>query len=265
MNWRDRAALRRTQGTATPRYETPFLDEAHHPAPVSHNPFADDRSGYQRGYTNAGYSNPVGRRQPVARAQNTLPLLNELRTSTVPAISAQYGDHRRLAMQLADTVLSVFGLRLPPINWTAGDDAHALGQQITIGNRLAQSLSLPALTQLLLHEAGHVHEGHANIATGLILRSLVETGHLSPQMYNAMMRDEERVADVYAAIGAWMFDPHERPGMANWLLSLGHPQTDTHPSSRERAAMIQAIVRALDSAVYNGLFDAAPDPWAFGD
>lgn len=183
----------------------------------------------------------------------SLSLLNEVRTGVVPSISQAYGDHRALAMQLANAVLSALGLRLPSIAWTQGDDAYALGNKIVIGNRLAQSLPLPALTQLILHEAGHVHEGHANVATGLILQALVQNGHLDPRAYNAMMRDEERVADVYAAIGAWMFDPGERPGLATWLAGLGHPETDTHPASRERAMMIEAIVRALDAALYSGL------------
>jgi hypothetical protein len=164
-------------------------------------------------------------------------------------------------MQLANAVLGVFGLRMPNVSWTHGTDAYALGNQIVIGVELARSLSLPALAQLLLHEAGHVHEGHADVATGLFLRALVEQGHLSRSLYNAMMRDEERVADIYAAIGAWMFDPSDRPGLATWLDGLGHPTTDTHPASRERSMLIQAIVRALDDAVFNN----SQTPWAFGD
>jgi hypothetical protein len=183
---------------------------------------------------------------------------------------------RDAAENLAQAVLQALNLHLPPIQWLPNsDDAYALGGRIYMGENLARQLSLPALAQILLHEAGHVHEGHADPSVNFFLAALRDNGYLSEAQYNRMMRDDERVADVYAAIGAWMFDPGERPAMGDWLVSHGHGMTATHPSGAERARNMQMIVAALDAALVAGALDqgmhvfgdpeAHEDPWAFGD
>lgn len=161
------------------------------------------------------------------------------------------GERLSAAVNLARGALAHLGLSMPEVRVVRGtQDAYASGHAIFIGSELARRTRVTTLAQILMHEAGHVHEGHSGIAGGL-LQALQQAGLVDRRTYNDLMRDEERVADVYAALGAWLFDPNRHePAIARWFAHLDARQSDTHPDSLERAFTVTLIVQALDALVH---------------
>jgi uncharacterized protein YjbI with pentapeptide repeats len=159
------------------------------------------------------------------------------------------------AIEIVREVLALMGLEMPDIVLAPNSsDAHAQGTTITIGDQLVASLSVNALAQVLAHEAGHIYEGHTGLANSLI-QAMYEAGLLTTEQYNELMRNDERVADVWAAVTAWLTDPNDIAGFVEFLTALDEPESSTHPDSRERAQNVQALFEALNQATAEAFFE----------
>jgi hypothetical protein len=163
-----------------------------------------------------------------------------------PARASYAEDQLADALNLSAAALTFFGLELPPVEVVPNDNnAYALNDTIYIGEQLLTSLSPEALAEIVLHEVGHIAEEHGvqDALTGY----LNAIGLLPDDVYQEMVRDGERVADAYAAFGAWLFDPNpEWPAISEWLMQNYAPETPTHPDSAERALSVSLISTALD-------------------
>lgn len=170
------------------------------------------------------------------------------------------GARKVLAERTAAAVFSAFGVPFPPVVWLPGsEEAYTQGGQIYMGERLAETLDVRTLSQILAHEAGHVHEGHTGPVNAL-LAAMHEAKLIPTEVYDAMMRDDEHVADMYGAVVAWMTGDHGAPGLAEWLGRMDMPQTASHPGSSDRIAGIQAMIGFLEAAdVAQSFLDASGD------
>lgn len=202
----------------------------------------------------------------VAPQVATLARARQLSASlSLQAANARPGDVAAkvaAAEEMARVGLSLFGVDLPPVHWAPGSDAaHATRQRITIGLNFARSVDVHALTQVLMHEAGHVLEGHVGVV-GQLVQGLYQAGAIDRSTYEALNHSDELSADVYSAVGAWLFDPDPHvPASARWHVDNDDAPSPTHPSSQNRAVLLTALYNGLNAAtayvLAAGIGDAA--------
>lgn len=160
------------------------------------------------------------------------------------------------AIELAEEVLKQIGVPMPPVHIVPGTtDAFTRADGIFLGDRLAETLSASGVAQVLLHEVGHVYEGHVD-RLSQVVDALYQLGLIDGAEYQRYSHDQEHAADVWAAVGAWMLDPNPAwPEISQWFWNAGWPDSSTHPDSQGRALRIAAWVADLYDLEDSGFFD----------
>jgi hypothetical protein len=165
-----------------------------------------------------------------------------------PSASADLSDASAktdVATAMASAMMEALGTTLPPVVVVDGSNAAAQGDTIYVGKALIDSLDAITLAEIIGHEAGHVTEGHTGPEAAM-WDALRDAGVIPPEM--ADPKDDERVADVYAGLLAYLFDGRDEPGISTWLRSLNQDEDPTHPASGDRADAINTLVDALHDA-----------------
>lgn len=159
------------------------------------------------------------------------------------------------AIDMVHWVFDEMGVALPNIVIEPGSDgAWTQNGSIHIGENLAYQLPDYGIAQVIMHEAGHIYEGHTGIV-GEAIEQLFKDGLISRELYEHFLHEDEYEADLWGALGAWAFDPNPAwPAMAQWLWDMDAPPSDSHPGSRERAELIADTVADLYTVETNGFF-----------
>lgn len=157
---------------------------------------------------------------------------------------------------MADQVLEFLGVDLPNIVVLPQTyDAYAKDNIIYIGDQMIAARDTMTLSQILLHEAGHIYEGHTGLIND-VMDSLLSEGLLTAEQHSEILRNDELAADVYAAIGSWLLEPGvEVSSFSQYLDQRNEPPSDTHPSSEERIELVENIIDALTLAEASGTFE----------
>src|SRR5688572_2722 len=163
-------------------------------------------TGRDYGSRNAGFrADPFGGGSPaLASFEQSMRRALAPHRGAMRAAEASRDPYERLngALQIASAAAAVMGVPMSPVQMIRGGNAYADGRRILFGAELAATLPVKTLAQILLHEAGHNHAGHANPATDFVVRLLLQGGVISERDYARHNHQMEFVADAYAAVGA---------------------------------------------------------------
>jgi hypothetical protein len=179
-------------------------------------------------------------------------------TNSIPAgvvtSPAQINENIQKALEYADYVLELLEMDMPNIQILPNStEAYVQGDTVFMGELLATQMSPIGLAQLLLHEVGHIAEGHVHHDTAERLNTLVELGVLTPEQQAQIAQFEELSADVYAAFATWILEPgRDISEFGQWLSDRGDPPSNTHPDADTRNEFIAAVIESLNQAVDNG-------------